>query len=142
MEFITILISTLSLCIAFVALLKSIKALRLQMKVHNLTIQKAENDSIEQKKAKFHCKADSYSGSNQILIQNIGLSVARNIKVIINETEGIFFDEDISRKEVRPNNNFSIPIMITNQAPDELDLAITWDDDYKCNNNENFSVNF
>lgn len=139
----SIIISLISLLVAVIALIISIRPMLLQGKVHKITLENDKQEKIERSKAIFNCYLRPHTThTHQLTIENIGQSDAKNIIVEIEEDPHI--NEDCfthNRDLLKMGTSFTINLSILIGIPEVIYITLKWEDNYKVNNIERLPVN-
>ncbi len=135
-----LIISAVSLIIAFISLVKSAKAQKLQNKVNELEVKLKEYElakiTEEKERADKACIEARVihigKNSDRLKIWNSGNAVAYNVTATIEENSQIIMlpDDKMPFDELEPNKSFEVVIIMYMGSASKFKILTEWDDSH------------
>ncbi len=139
MEYISIIISVLALGFsAYTYITHDLKIKKQEKILNDYQINEIENKKTESKKAIIEANTVKVNaGQNIIKIYNKGQSMARNVNMILNNSENeIILSRNPFPIDIKPQHSVEILIFLTTGCPDKIKIGFEWEDNYKEKNIE------
>ena len=137
MDIASFIMAAISLLIAVVSFILSLRGQRLQNKVNEieLKIKNYELEEKEKENQKISCVEARIIkvGKNnyRIKVWNSGNCVAKNINVILHDKEGIIFNDrgKLPFEILEPNKSFELPFSVFDVAPFKIFITTEWEEE-------------
>lgn len=107
-------------------------------------LDKIEKEKKEEKKAIIEARIEKGHNGNRIIkIYNKGKCIAKEVNVIIPETDGFFVFNNPCPIDIRPQNGIDITLgAFIENCPDKIEISFEWSDDFAKNNKDKQPIQF
>lgn len=143
MEIAGIIISLIALFLSTFTYLKHDKKIKQQSALLNkYHIDKIEKENVEEKKAIIESNViKSLKGNRTVKIYNRGKCIARQVNVIIPNSDGFHVFNNPCPIDIRPQNGIEIILgAFIENCPDTIDIYFEWSDDFDKNNKDKQTI--
>jgi len=136
MEIVGLIISIVAILFSLITyFVNDNKIKRQERALNEYQLNKIAEEKEKSKKAIVEANITNYKkGEKLIKVYNKGMSIARNVKVLIPETNGVQVYEYPCPIDILPNNGIDIRLMLFIGHPNKIEISFTWNDDFKDNN--------
>ncbi len=136
MEIIGLIISVTAILFSLFTYLKHDRKINEQSKILNeYNIERINKEFIEAKKSIIEAYViNGDKGERVIKIYNKGRAIAKNVNIVMPESNGYKVYKNPCPIDIRPQNSIEIKLTRFSGGPGKIDLTFEWTDDYKENN--------
>jgi hypothetical protein len=143
MDIAGVVISLIALFFTAFTYLKHDKKIKQQSALlNNYQLDRIEKEKKEEKKAIIEANViNGLKGNRIIKIYNRGKCLARNVNVIIPESEGFHVFNNPCPIDIRPQNGIDISLgAFIENCPSTIDISFEWSDDLDKNNKDKQTI--
>jgi len=137
MEIINCIIGCLALLISVIGFWLFDRKLKKQdIKINDYQLKKYREEEIVNRKAQVRAVFQENNGKTILKIHNSGKAVANNIRLdFLSGMKGIYVTNHIFPYEkLLPQESTSLTLTLCTNAPDKIEVKLTWDDEFKKDN--------
>jgi hypothetical protein len=136
MEIIGLIVSAAAIILSLYTYFKHDKIINEQSKILNeYNIEKINKEKIEDKKAIIEAYVINMDKGERIIkVYNKGKAVAKNVNIIVPESNGYNVYKNPSPIDIRPQNSVEVKLVRFSGGSGKTDLTFEWTDDFKEDN--------
>lgn len=120
------------------------KIIEQQIEINTLLLNKETENINEKNKAEFRAYTTKSSKSNHLIITNVGKAIAENthLEILIEPSYSNYFYniDEIFPINLSPHHSSKVMYSSSLDFPSKFTIKLTWDDQYKKNNQQNIEV--